>query len=292
MSADGGRTHTAGFVLIALAALCWSTAGLFVRYIEAEALTMLFWRGIFAGATVFSYFFIAHGSNSLAVLRSLRWPALGVAAASATAMVSGITALRHTTVAEALIIYATVPFVTAALARIFIGEHPPASTLAAAAIAMAGVALALAGSDLGGNLAGNLLACGMVGGMAVMTVIMRKYPDVPMVPALGLSAWLTSLYCVVFGASLWISGGDFIAAALFGIIQNAGGLILYAIGSRRIPAAQATLIASLEMPLAPFWVWLAFAETPSVLTLIGGCIVLAAVFGHMTWELRKLRALN
>ncbi len=104
-----------------------------------------------------------------------------------------------------------------------------------------------------------------------MTVIMRKYPDVPMVPALGLSAWLTSLYCVAFGASFRISGSDFVAAALFGIVQNAGGLILYAIGSRRIPAAQATLIASLEMPLAPFWVWLVFAETPSILTLIGGC---------------------
>jgi drug/metabolite transporter (DMT)-like permease len=290
MTASAGHAHL-GFTLIALAALCWSSAGLFVRYIEAEALTMLFWRGVFAGTAVFCYFFAAHRGNSLNVLRALRWPALGVAVTSATTMVCGISALRYTTVAEALIIYATVPFVTAALARVVIGERAPASTLMAAAIALGGVALALTGSDLAGNLSGNLLACGMAGGMAAMTVIMRRYPDVPMVPALGLSAWLSSSYCAVFANTLVVSGSDFVAAALFGIIQNAGGLVLYAIGSRRTPAAQATLIASLETPLAPFWVWLVFAETPSLLTLLGGCVVLTAVFGHMWWEMRKIRAL-
>jgi drug/metabolite transporter (DMT)-like permease len=226
------------------------------------------------------------------VLRLLRWPALGVAVASATAMVCGISSLRYTTIAEALIIYSTVPFVTAAIARIFIGERASGSTLLAAAIALSGVALALAGSDFAGNLRGNLLACGMAGGMAVLTVIMRRYPDVPMVPALGLSAWMSSAYCLIFAATLDVSSTDFVAAALFGIIQNAGGLVLYAIGSRRIPAAQATLIASLETPLGPFWVWLVFAETPSLLTLAGGAVVLAAVFGHMVWELRKMRALG
>ncbi|MDP9138542.1 MAG: DMT family transporter [Pseudomonadota bacterium] len=292
MATRDGTAHNLGFVLIALAALCWSTSGLFVRFIEADALTMLFWRGLFAGTAVFAYFFAAHRDRSLAVLRTLRWPALGVAVASATSMVCGISSLRYTTVAEALIIYATVPFVTAALARLVIGERAPASTLAAAGIALGGVGLALAGSDLAGNLTGNLLACVMAGGMAVMTVIMRRYPEVPMVPALGLSAWLSSGYCAVFAATLSISASDFVAAALFGVIQSAGGLVLYAIGSHRVPAAQATLIASLESPLAPFWVWLVFAETPSALTLAGGGIVLAAVFGHMIWEMRKIRALR
>jgi drug/metabolite transporter (DMT)-like permease len=291
VTAGDGQVHKLGLVLIALAALCWSSAGLFVRFIEADALTMLFWRGIFAGTAVLGYFFIAHRGNSIAVLRSLRWPALAVALASATSMVCGISSLRYTTVAEALIVYATVPFVTAAMAGIFIGERAPGSTLAAAATALAGVTLALAGSDFGGNITGNLLAFAMTSGMAVMTVIMRRYPEVPMIPALGLSAWFTSLYCFAFARTLNISGDDFVAAALFGIVQSAAGLVLYAIGSRRIPAAQATLVASLEMPLAPFWVWLVFAETPTVLTLAGGCVVLVAVFGHMTWEMRKMRAL-
>ena len=35
------------------------------------------------------------------------------------------------------------------------------------------------------------------------------------------------------------------------------------------------------MPLAPLWVWLAFKETPTAATLIGGAIVFAAVGFHL-----------
>jgi drug/metabolite transporter (DMT)-like permease len=37
----------------------------------------------------------------------------------------------------------------------------------------------------------------------------------------------------------------------------------------------------LDAPLAPLWVWLAFRETPSASTLIGGAIVFAAVGIHL-----------
>jgi hypothetical protein len=63
--------------------------------------------------------------------------------------------------------------------------------------------------------------------------------------------------------------------------SNAAGLALYTLGSRRVPAAEATLIASLEVPLTPFWVWLAFGEVVSLSTLIGGAFVLSALVGHI-----------
>ena len=66
--------------------------------------------------------------------------------------------------------------------------------------------------------------------------------------------------------------------ALFGVLQNAAGLIFYAYGSRRVPAAEATLIAALEVPLTPFWVLVFMNEVPGVPTLIGGGVVLVALF--------------
>ena len=74
--------------------------------------------------------------------------------------------------------------------------------------------------------------------------------------------------------------------ALFGIIQNAAGLSLYAFSSRRIPAAEATLIAALEVPLTPLWVWLLLSEAPPFRTLLGGAVVLAALFGHILLQFR------
>ena len=65
--------------------------------------------------------------------------------------------------------------------------------------------------------------------------------------------------------------------ALFGAGQIGLGLILLTIGARLIPAAQVALISLLEVVLGPLWVWLAVGERPSLPTVIGGAIVVAAV---------------
>jgi len=216
----------------------------------------------------------------------MRWPAFGVMLASATSMVTGIGSMRFTAVADALTIYATVPFMTAAVAWIFIGERPSRATMIASVVALAGVIVMLGGAKLDGSLFGKILAIGMTLGMAVMTTIMRSHREVPMLPAVGFSAWLCSAICFAFAAPLSITPVDLALCAAFGIIQNAAGLALYALGSQRIPAAEATLIAALEVPLTPLWVWLIFAETPSTATLIGGSIVLAAMFGHIVAQFK------
>jgi drug/metabolite transporter (DMT)-like permease len=55
------------------------------------------------------------------------------------------------------------------------------------------------------------------------------------------------------------------------------GLTLFTLGSRYLPSGQASLIATLETPLMPFWVWLAFHEVPSLRALVGGALVMGAV---------------
>jgi drug/metabolite transporter (DMT)-like permease len=44
-----------------------------------------------------------------------------------------------------------------------------------------------------------------------------------------------------------------------------------------LPSGQATLIGTLETPLMPFWVWLAFQEVPAPRALVGGALVMGAV---------------
>ena len=53
------------------------------------------------------------------------------------------------------------------------------------------------------------------------------------------------------------------------------------LGARFLPAIETALIGSLDAPLAPLWVWLAFDETPSAITLIGALIVFTAVGIHL-----------
>jgi drug/metabolite transporter (DMT)-like permease len=63
-------------------------------------------------------------------------------------------------------------------------------------------------------------------------------------------------------------------------------MILYTTGARRIPVAEAALIAVLESVLGPVWVWLAIGENPGLPSLVGGAIVLAALAGHTLADLR------
>jgi drug/metabolite transporter (DMT)-like permease len=64
------------------------------------------------------------------------------------------------------------------------------------------------------------------------------------------------------------------------------GMALFTVGARRIPSAQAALIGTFESPLAPLWVWLAFAEIPPTTTFIGGALILTALAWHFAGELR------
>ena len=287
ISAEQHRQHRIGLILAASAALCWSTSGLFVRGISADLMTMLFWRGLFSGSAVFALFFFIERGRSFAVLRALRWPALGVALLSAMSMIAGISALRFTTVADAMVIYATVPFVTAALAYVVIGEKPSRSTLIGSTVALIGVGVMLWGAKMGGSLLGQFFAVLMTLGMAGFSTIMRKYRNVPMLPAMAASAWICSLACVWFAAPLSISTHDLLLCAAFGIVQNASGLALYTFASKRIPAAEATLLAALEVPFTPLWVFVFLGETPSIQTLVGGGIVLAALTMHILSEFRR-----
>jgi drug/metabolite transporter, DME family len=61
-------------------------------------------------------------------------------------------------------------------------------------------------------------------------------------------------------------------AALLG-----GGMMLYTIGSRAVPAAEIGLLTMVEIMLAPVWVWLILSETTTRGTLAGGSILLAAI---------------
>lgn len=271
---------------MACAALCWSSSGLFTRAISAELFNMLFWRGLFSGTLVLAAFFIMEGKAALPALKKLRWPSLAVAVLSASGMITGIGSLRYGSIADSMVIYATVPFITAGIAYFAIGEKPSRSTLIASAVALVGVIVMIAGAGFGGSMLGKGLALLMTLCMASFSVLLRQNRNVPMLPAMAGSAYLCAFFSFWFASSTSVSTHDLVLIASFGILQNGAGLIFYTLGSRKIPAAEATLLAALEVPFTPFWVWLLIGEVPGFYTLIGGAIVLTALFAHIVNELR------
>ncbi len=111
-----------------------------------------------------------------------------------------------------------------------------------------------------------------------MTVAIRRYHQISMVAAAALSNFLGSLVSVPFAHGVTsVTAADVLILAMFGFFQVALGLTLFVLGSRHLPSGQASLIATLETPLMPFWMWLAFQELPRSRALVGGAMVMGAV---------------
>jgi drug/metabolite transporter (DMT)-like permease len=279
-----------GVLCVTASAVAWSTAGFFTRLIPFDAWTILFWRGVFAGLFTTAYIVWRYRGETLRLYRSMGRPGWLFALCSAIGMTTFIPALKLTTVADVAIIYATAPFVTAVLAWIWLRERPGATTWIAATLAFVGVLVTLGGSGFGANLWGDLLAFTMTVAVAVAMVICRRHRDIPMVPAAALSILFGSIVSLPWADPMAPGPMELVYLALFGFFQMTLGLTLFTIGARLIPAAHTALIGALEAPLAPLWVWIAFAELPPLLVFVGGAIVLIAVIGHILVENRRSSA--
>ena len=286
------NTHTRyrlGFVLVTASAIAWSTTGFFTRLIPLDSGTMLFWRGLFGGLGILLFIILRQRKDALRSFWAMGRPAWSFALVSTFGMLCFITSFRLTTVAHVAIIYATVPFLAAGLAWFVMRERPTTHAVAASFAALLGVGT-MVGLGGDGSFLGDLLAFGMTASMAVMMVISRQYHGIPVMQAACVSALLSGFIGIPFAANLAVSGPDLIDLALFGLVNSAIGLVLFTLGSRMLPAIETGLIGSLDAPLAPIWVWLAFAETPTGATLIGGLIVFAAVAAHIVVGARSTPA--
>jgi drug/metabolite transporter (DMT)-like permease len=96
--------------------------------------------------------------------------------------------------------------------------------------------------------------------------------------------WLVFSLALPLAAIAGVSSHDLIILALFALVNQVMGFGLFALGARMLPPMETALVTALDAPLAPLWVWLFLAETPSAATLIGGGIVLTAVIAHISFS--------
>jgi drug/metabolite transporter (DMT)-like permease len=285
--------HRLGIALVVAAAVAWSTAPFFTRLLPFDSWTILFWRGLFGGGLIAAVLMVMQGRAGLRDLTRMGRNGWLVASLSTLGMVCFIPALQLTSVSNVAIIIATGPFVAAAFAWISLREAARWQTMLASVVALCGVAIIVGHTRASSDILGIALACLMTVAIAAMTVTVRRHKDTPMVAAAALSNLLGSVVSIPFAGGITsVTGADLIILAMFGFFQVALGLTLFMLGSRLLPSGQATLIGTLETPLMPFWVWLAFQEVPSSRALVGGALVMGAVIADIVGDSRTHRQLG
>jgi drug/metabolite transporter (DMT)-like permease len=279
-----------GALLVAAAALIWSTGGLIVRALgDTDQWTTVFWRSLWAFAFLAAILLFRRGRHALDTFRAMGMPGLIVALCFTTASVGFIAALQFSSVANVLVIMSAAPMMAALLGWAVLGERPAALTWAAVAASAAGIAIMVSDSYSRGTATGDAIAASIATAYAVAIVTMRRHHEIEMLPAMSLAVLMALAISLAFVPTFAVSPRAGFLLVLFGAGQLGVGLALLSAGARLIPAAQTALIGNLEPILGPLWVWALLDERPSTMALVGGTIVIMAVILHASFGLARQR---
>lgn len=283
---DAGEQRR-GQIYVALGAVAWSTAGLAQRDLSVDAATQLGGRAVFAMLALFVFVAVSERDRGVvAAFRGIGRTGLVVAGLVAISSATFIIALNHTSVAHLLFLLAIAPLTAALLARVTLGELIAPRTWAAMLIALVGVTL-MVSTGGGGGAFGNALAIVSMLSFAGAIVITRHRREISMAPATCLSQLFVVVACLPFVSPGSADRKDILLLAALGIGQIGLGLALLTVGARLIPAAQTALISLLEVVLGPLWVWIAYDEQPSAVTLLGGAIIVVGILVQTGYALPR-----
>jgi drug/metabolite transporter (DMT)-like permease len=262
-------------LFVALAAVAWSTAGLFQRELSVGVATQLAGRALFAALGLLAYIGVTEHGRVLQAFRAIGRGGIAIVALLGASSASFLAALNYAPVANVLFFQALAPIIAAALGTM-LGEPVSRRTWLAMVLALAGVAVMVGGPG-GASWLGQVLSLVTAVSFAATLVITRHRRDVSMAPATCLSQVLVFAAAVPFAHLAPVGGKDLTLLATLGICQIGLGFVFLTIGGRLIPAGEVALITLLEIVLGPIWVWAFLSEQPAAATLAGGAIVLAAV---------------
>ncbi|ABM37316.1 DMT family transporter [Polaromonas naphthalenivorans] len=276
-------THSRAVVVMILVTLMWSIAGVVTRQLEAaRSFEVTFWRSFF---TLASLLVILPFFQGRAVFRKIRnaGKALWLSGVCWSVMFTAfMVALTLTTVANVLVTMALGPFITALMARVFIGHRIPVRTWVAIALASAGIAWMYGGQmDLGGQLAGTLVALMVpLAGACNWTVVQHSGAHgqkIDLVPAVLMGAALSSLATLPLAFPFSATPHDIGLLAVLGLFQLAIPCVLAVLCAGVLKAPEVALLALLEVIFGILLAWLGAGEVPGSSVLTGGSLVIGAL---------------
>ncbi len=268
-----------GPLLIFFGACCLSFGGLIVKSFEGATLwQILFWRQFFFIIIVSFFLLATYKKQVFKIIYYSGIPGIIGGFVLGFGFSSYVFAMYNTTVANTNFIIQMQVIFLALFGYVFLKEKISKITLASIILSIVGVILLLGNSVTPGQMSGNLVAFIMPISFAVLILIVRKYPNVDMVP-LQLVAGIIAMFIGYFASSkINISTHDLFLSFLAGVFQVGFGFILITIGAAKTTSATVGIIMLTEAVLGPFWAWLFVDENPPIQVLIGGSIIILAVF--------------
>jgi len=267
-----------GPFLVFLGAVSLSFGGLIVKSFEGSTLwQILFWRSVFFILVISIFLFISYKKTVFSALYKSGLPGLVGGIILSVGFASYVFAMYETTVANANFIIQTQTLFLAIFGYFFLKETISKLTLFCICLAISGILLMLGTSISPGQMTGNLVAFIMPISFAVLILIVRKFPEVDMIPLQLVAGIFAMIIGLLLSPKIMVSPKDIFLGFLAGFFQVGFGFIFITIGARSTPAAFVGIIMLTEAVLGPFWAWMFANENPPLTVFIGGSIVITAV---------------
>jgi drug/metabolite transporter (DMT)-like permease len=271
-----------------LAGVFWSLGGILVRNVEsANEWQILFVRSLAAAATFLCVLWWRYRLEVFGAFEKAGRAAVFGGLCLSLGFTGFVFAMVNTSIANAVFILSASPLGAALLAWLFLKEQVSRVTWAAAAFAMIGIGVMVAGGVAAGTLFGNLMALLAMAGFCGYATALRAGRGGDMLPAACLAGVFAGLFAGVMVADLDLTAHDFAVCVAMGVLQIGAGLTVFTLGSKSVPAAELALLSLTEVILAPLWVWIGIGEVPTGTTLLGGGIVFAALAWRALLGLRR-----
>ena len=267
-----------GPFLVFLGACSLSFGGMIVKSFEGSTLwQILFWRSLFFIVVVFLFLIISYKQKILSVLIKSGIPGLFGGLILAVGFASYVFAMYNTTVTNTNFIIQTQTIFLAVFGYLFLKEKISKITLASIILAIAGIIMMVGNSLSPGEMSGNIAAFLMPISFAILILVVRKYPDVDMVPLQLVAGIFAMIIGYLMSPTIAISSHDIFLGFLAGFFQLGFGFIFITVGARSTPSAFVGIIMLTEAVLGPLWAWMFVNENPPFIVLIGGSVVISAV---------------
>ncbi|MGH9900473.1 MAG: DMT family transporter [Pyrinomonadaceae bacterium] len=288
-SAPGGRgaadARVSPILLVLVAALLWSTGGLFIKATTLSAFELSFGRSLLAAATV-AFFTRREGFRVNAVTAA-------AAVLYAALLLLFVVATKLTTAANAIFLQYTAPIYVLILEPLFYREKFCGRDLAVVVACVAGMSLFFVGKLRPDDVSGNVAALGSGLCFALFMLLLRHPRNAEVNRASSViygNLLLALLTAPAFfsGPGFTLGAQDALIVAYLGVIQIGLAYTLFTLGiARGVRSLDAGIVGYIEPVLNPVWVFLFIGERPSGWALVGGAVIIGAVALHTLGGVRK-----
>ncbi|KAB7884665.1 DMT family transporter [Poseidonibacter ostreae] len=280
------NNHLKAILISSLGVLFMSFESLLIKLASIEAVVFAFYVGIFMFISINTILFSTKKSKTILIYKEGMKAIIICGFLFGLSNIFFITAIKTTSVANTVMIFASAPLFSALYTYLIYKEKSKKNIYISSFFIAVGLFVIFSAQLGGGDLLGNIYALICVNLFALSFVVLAKHKNANRFAITAFAGLSAAVISFLFVNDFLIDISTLIILLLAGVIVAPISRVLMGIGTKSLPASEISLLFIIETVMAPIWVWIVLKEVPANSTFIGGSIILLTLFLNSAYILK------